>query len=206
MAKIDYKKDFKDLYLPKSTPMEIDVPKMNFIMVDGAGDPNGGEYQLAVPLLYSLAFTIKMKGKDAPGYTDFAVFPLEGLWWCTKPPFDFDRREDWRWTSMLRQPDFVTPELFRWAVEQASAKKPEIDYAKARFESFTEGLCVQMMHIGPYATEPETVEKMHAFMALNGLKDETGLTRKHHEIYLGDPRRAAPEKWKTVLRHPVART
>lgn len=205
--KLDYKKQYKDLYMPGKKPMAVDVPDMTFMMVDGAGDPNGEVYQKAVSALYALTFTIKMSkmGGGAPaGYFEYVVPPLEGLWW-SEGPFDFDQRGAWRWTSMIRQPEFVTQEVFDWAVAQCKQKKPDIDVSAARLESFTEGLCVQVMHIGPYADEPASVELMHAYMEQNGLRDDTGLERKHHEIYLGDPRKTAPEKLRTVLRHPVAR-
>lgn len=206
MPKIDYKKDDKQLYLPKATPALIDVPAITFLMVDGQGDPNGEAYQRAVSLLYILSYTIKMKGKQLPGYCDYTVFPLEGLWWIDGCVFDFAQRDNWRWTSMIRQPDFVTPAVLAWAIELARKKHPDADYANVRLETFTEGLCVQMMHKGPYATEPETVEAMRAYMAQNGLVDAITFTdRKHHEIYLSDPNKVAPEKRNTVLRHPVER-
>ncbi len=204
--KLDYKKEYKDFYMPKTQPMCIDVPALPFIMVDGKGDPNGTEYPEAVSILYALAFTIKMSkmGSHPPdGYFEYVVPPLEGLWWCEGAPFNFEKRDNWRWTSMIRQPEFVTPEVFRWAVLECRRKKPEIDVSKARFETYTEGLCVQMMHIGPYQTEPDTVAQMQNFMREHNLTDMTGLQRKHHEIYLSDPRKTAPEKLKTVLRHPV---
>ncbi|MBM4236550.1 MAG: transcriptional regulator [Firmicutes bacterium] len=207
-AKVDFKKDYKDLYLPKTKPMLIDVPEMQFIMVDGAGDPNSEAYQQAIAVLYGLTFTIKMSkmsGKQPSGYYEYVVPPLEGLWWVSGGAFSFDQRENWLWTSMIRQPEFVTPTVFDWAVEECGRKKPELDLARARFASFTEGLCVQIMHLGPYADEPRSVELMKDFMVDNLLNDETGSERKHHEIYLSDPRKTTPEKLKTVIRHPVAR-
>lgn len=203
MPKVDYKKDFKDLYLPKATPALVDVPPMTFIMVDGAGDPNGEEYQQAVSALYSLSYTVKMKGKELAGYYEYTVFPLEGLWWIDGGAFDFDRRDNWLWTAMIRQPDFVQPDVFEWAVKLAQKKKPELCLSKARLEAFAEGLCVQAMHIGPYADEPATIGRMHSFMEDNHLADATGNVRKHHEIYLSDPNKAKPEKMNTVLRLPV---
>lgn len=207
-AKVDFKKDYKDLYLPKTKPMLIDVPEMQFIMVDGAGDPNSEAYQQAIGILYGLTFTIKMSkmsGKQPSGYYEYVVPPLEGLWWVSGGAFSFDQRENWLWTSMIRQPEFVTPAVFDWAVEECGCKKPELDLTRARVSSFKEGLCVQIMHLGPYADEPRSVELMKDFMADNNLIDETGSERKHHEIYLSDPRKTAPEKLKTVLRHPVDR-
>ena len=206
-AKVDFKKDDKDLYLPKTKPMLIDVPEMHFIMVDGAGDPNSEAYQQAISILYGLTFTIKMSkmsGKQPSGYYEYVVPPLEGLWWVSGGAFSFDQRENWLWTSMIRQPEFVTPAVFDWVVKECGLKKPELDLTRARFASFTEGLCVQIMHLGPYADEPRSVELMRDFMVDNLLIDETCSERKHHEIYLSDPRKTAPEKLKTVLRHPVA--
>mgnify|MGYP003593927703 CR=1 FL=1 len=205
MHKVDYKKDYKDFYVPKTVPAILDVPSMAFIMVDGKGDPKGKEYQDAVSLLYALSYTIKMKGRELAGYFDYTVFPLEGLWWCEGGAFDFNKRDDWRWISMIRQPDFFTLDMFKWAVELTQKKKPGLNVSKARFETFNEGLCVQTMHVGPYAEEPATIEDMKEFMKQNGLADMTGTDRKHHEIYLSDPNKTKPEKMNTVIRLPVAR-
>ncbi|NLX91470.1 MAG: transcriptional regulator [Firmicutes bacterium] len=205
--KFDFKKEYKELYLPKNKPALIDVPPMNFIMIDGAGDPEHEEYRNSIEILYALAFTIKMSktsGKQPQGYYEYVVPPLEGLWWVSDGAFSFEERDKWLWTSMIRQPEFVTPEVFAWACEECRRKKPGLDVSKARLEIFTEGLCVQIMHTGPYAEEPRSIALMDGFIAENGLVDQTGSTRKHHEIYLSDPRRTAPEKLKTVLRHPVA--
>jgi len=169
MPKVDYKKDYKDLYLPKTIPAIIDVPSMAFIMVDGKGDPKGEEYQDALSLLYSLSYTIKMKGKDIAGYFDYTVFPLESLWWAENDTFDLGQRDIWCWTSLMRQPEFVTAGIFKWAVELTTKKKSELDFSKARFEHFNEGFCVQMMHIGPYKDEHATIEKMKEFMEQNNL-------------------------------------
>jgi len=205
MPKADYKKDYKDLYLPKAVPTIIDVPAVSFIMVDGKGDPRDKEYQDAISLLYSLSYTIKMKGKEIAGYFDYTVFPLEGLWWCEGGAFDLNKRDDWRWTSMMRQPEFVTPDVFKWAVELAQKKRQELDYSKVRLELFNEGLCVQMMHIGAFTDESVTIEKLKQFIGQNGLVDETGTGRKHHEIYLSDPNKTIPEKMNTVIRNPVSK-
>lgn len=205
MGKLDYKKEYKDLYMPKNMPVLIDVPEMPFIMVDGKGAPGGEEYQNAISLLYSLTFTIKMKGKNADGYFDYVVPPLEGLWWCAGRAFDFGNRDAWHWTSMIRQPEFVTPALYAWAAEEAARKKPELDYSKVRLEQFTEGLCVQMMHIGPYADEPATVDAITTYIEENHLADLTKRGKRHHEIYLSDPNKAKPENLKTVIRYPVAK-
>lgn len=207
MDKIDYKKVNKELYLPKNHPGIINVPKMKFAMVDGKGDPNDNvSYEEAVELLYGISYTIKMskmKGRQPEGYFEYVVPPLEGLWWCEEGPFDLYQRDNWLWTSMMRQPEFVTEEVFAWACKELAKKKPELDVNRARLCEFEEGLCVQMMHIGPYSEEPATVENMRAFMKEQGLKDATGMYRKHHEIYLMDPRKTEPSKLKTVLRHPV---
>jgi hypothetical protein len=204
--KLDYKKEYKDLYLPPSKPVLIDVPMMNFIMVDGTGDPQGEEYQHALEILYALTFTIKMSkmnGTRPTGYYEYVVPPLEGLWWGKDGKFDINIRDEWLWTSMIRQPEFVTVEVFDRAVWECRKKKPELDVSKARFEPYTEGLAVQIMHIGPFRDEPVSLEKINQFIDANGLHDMTGNVRKHHEIYLSDPRRTAADKLKTVLRHPV---
>ena len=174
-------------------------------MVDGRGAPEEPSYQEAVSLLYSVAFTIKMSkrnGSQPEGYFDYVVPPLEGLWNCSEEGVHPDRSR-WVWTSLLRQPEFVTGEVFRWAVAQAARKKPELDYARVRLEPYGEGLCVQMLHMGPYSREQETVDTLAAFLEREGLVYDHG--RRHHEIYLSDPRRCAPERLKTVLRLPVKR-
>lgn len=205
----DYKKEYRDLYMPKDKPVLIEVPPMNFLMVDGSGDPNNSpEFQQATELLYGLSYTIKMimkKGKQPDGYFEYVVPPLEGLWWIEEGGFSFEKRDNWKWTLMIRQPEFVDHELFRWATNELMRKKQELAIEKARFEAFTEGLCVQIMHIGPYSTEPETMKKVEAFLFEHGLKDRLTSGGKHHEIYLSDPRKAKPERMKTVLRHPVER-
>jgi len=209
VEKIDYKKQYKELYNPKTTPMLIDVPEMTFIAVDGRGNPNDpdGEYQTAVGLIYALSWTIKMAPKsniDIEGYIDYVMPPLEGLWWLSdyKDP-DFGDKSKYCWTSMVRQPDFVTQEVFELAKALVKKKKPEVDVEKAILLTFTEGLCVQCMHIGPYDAEPATLEKMKGYMADNGLACELSDTRKHHEIYFGDPRKQDEMKMKTILRYPV---
>lgn len=208
MEKLDFKKEYKDLYLPKKEPAIVQVPSMPFLMVDGHGDPNGAEYQNAVSILYALTFTIKMSkmsGNQPEGYFEYVVPPLEGLWDCDdgKGSFNLENRDAWSWTSMIRQPDFVTEELFRWACVEAAKKKKDLDFSKARFQTYEEGTCVQILHIGPFSTESESVAKLDEFIARNHLVDDIGSERKHHEIYLGDPRKIAPERQKTVLRHPV---
>jgi hypothetical protein len=213
MEKLDYKKAYKDLYMPKEKPTIIDVPPMTFIMVDGKGDPNdeGGEYQKATELLYGLSYTIKMspkKGIQIEGFYDYVVPPLEGLWWM-EGDLDLNQKSEFNWTSMIRQPDFVTKEVFQWACEEYIKKNPEVHISEASLQTFTEGLCVQMMHIGPFADEPRTLSQIEAYIEEQGFSHaiETpspdGITKKHHEIYLSDPRKTAPEKLKTVIRHPI---
>lgn len=220
----DFKKEYRDLYHPKTTPMLIDVPPMNFLMVAGHGDPNeeDGAYAEALSLLYGFSFTVKMakKGDWQPdGYFDYVVPPLEGLWWTDDDGFDGTRIVDkgaLNWISMIRQPSFVTPDVFAWARDKLTAKKPELDVRRARLETYHEGLCVQAMHRGPYDDEPATIEKMEVFAVESGhvidIAVPSGLTsaedifpapRLHHEIYLGDPLRTKPENLRTVIRHPV---
>lgn len=206
--KIDYKKEYKDLYQPGRKPTIIDVPEMTFIMVDGKGDPNtSAEYKQAMELLYGLSFTIKMSkmsGNMLEGYFEYVVPPLEGLWTIGEASTDFsiENKDEFCWTSMIRQPEFVTPEIFEWAKETFLKKHPEADIAKARFETYKEGVCCQIMHIGCYDNEPETVELMHRFMEEEGWELDMP-ARRHHEIYLSDPRRCAAEKLKTVIRLPI---
>lgn len=212
---LDYKKEYKNLYQPKTEPMIVDVPKMKFIMVDGKGDPNdeSGEYAKAIELLYGLSYTIKMSHKSGNAPTDFfeyVVPPLEGLWWTEADrPFDVSQKDELIWTAMIRQPEFVTEEVFQWAIDELNKKKPQLDLSKARLKDFTEGICVQMMHLGPYDMEAVTVKAIDDFAAANGYvnaiseTESDGTIRRHHEIYLNDPRKVAPEKMKTVVRHPI---
>lgn len=212
--KLDYKKEFKALYMPKRKPSLIEVPAMNFIMIDGKGDPNAeaGEYQAALEALYALSYTIKMSKmgeKKLEGYFEYVVPPLEGLWWCEDSKIDFSDKSKFYWTAMIRQPEFVTKQVFNWACLEAVKKKPKLDFSKARFETLKEGLCVQMMHVGPYDDEPETVEQIENYIKNNNLKNaistvnDDGSIRRHHEIYLSDPRKTELQKLKTVLRVPV---
>lgn len=204
----DYKKEYKEFYLPKNKPELITVPSMNFIAVRGEGDPNeeGGAYKQSIGLLYGVAFTIKMskKGKhQMEGYFDYVVPPLEGLWWQEGiEGVDYSHKENFRWISMIRLPEFVTKEEFDWAAAEAAAKK-KTDFSKVEFLTYEEGLCVQCMHIGPYDEEPATIEKMDAFAEAQGFLPDFGGSRRHHEIYLSDARRCKPENLKTVIRHPV---
>lgn len=206
--KIDYKKEYKDLYLPKQNPVLIDVPAMNFIMVNGKGSPQSAEYQAAIQTLYTLTFTIKMSkmsGQQPEDYFEYVVPPLEGLWWIEGGAFDMNEKSEWLWTSMIRQPEFVTPNVFEWAVSECKRKKTEVNVSSASFVTFTEGLSVQLMHIGPYSAEPESLAKIDDYIENNNLINDVGIVRKHHEIYLSDPRKVLPEKIKTVLRIPVSR-
>lgn len=206
----DYKKEYKEFYLPKNKPELITVPSMNFIAVRGEGDPNeeGGAYKQSIGLLYGVAFTIKMSKKGShrmEGYFDYVVPPLEGLWWQEGiEGVDYSHKENFRWISMIRLPEFVTKEEFDWAAAEAAAKK-KTDFSKVEFLTYEEGLCVQCMHIGPYDEEPATIEKMDAFAEAQGFLPDFGGPRRHHEIYLSDARRCKPENLKTVIRHPVKR-
>lgn len=204
----DYKKEYKEFYLPKNKPGIVEVPPMNYIAVRGKGNPNAedSEYKQSIGLLYGIAFTIKMSKRgnhQIDGYFDYVVPPLEGFWWQEDiQGIDYSRKEDFHFISVIRLPDFVKREDFDWAVEQAAKKKKE-DFSKVEFFTYDEGLCVQCMHIGAYDDETTTVAMMHEFMAAEGYELDITDKRFHHEIYLSDARRVAPEKLKTVIRHPV---
>ena len=206
----DFKKEYKEFYMPKNKPSIVTVPPMNYLAVRGHGDPNeeGGEYKEAIGLLYSIAFTIKMSKKgnhQIEGYFDYVVPPLEGFWWQDGVAgIDYAHKENFNWISVIRLPDFVTKEDFDWAIEEAARKK-KTDFSKVEFLQVDEGLCVQCMHIGSYDDEPATVELMHQFMTEQGYELDINDTRRHHEIYLSDARKVAPEKLKTVIRHPIKR-
>ncbi len=211
MAGYDFKKQNKELYLPPEKPVLVDVPTMRFLMVDGAGDPNGNEsFQDAVSALYAMSWTIKMlpkKGIVPEGFYEYTVAPLEGLWGLSDGgTFSFTERGNWVWTVMIRQPEFVTDDLVRALLPDVRKKKPIEALSLIRLEEFTEGLCVQAMHLGPYATEPETMERIETFLVEQGLKNRLGAGGRHHEIYLTDPNKGDPAKQRTVLRHPVARS
>lgn len=204
----DYKKEYKEFYLPKSKPGIVEVPPMNFIAVRGKGDPNveGGEYKESIGLLYGIAFTIKMSKMGdhrIEGYFDYVVPPLEGFWWQEGVQgIDYAHKEDFQFISVIRLPDFVTRKDFDWAIEEAARKK-KTDFSRVEFFTYEEGLCVQCMHVGPYDDEPATVQAMHEYMTAQGYVLDITDRRLHHEIYLSDVRRVAPSKLKTVVRHPV---
>lgn len=204
----DFKKEYKEFYQPPRKPSIVEVPAMNYIAVRGAGDPNeeGGAYQQAIGLLYGIAYTIKMSKKgdhQIDGYFDYVVPPLEGFWWQDgMMGVDYANKQGFQWISVIRLPDFVTEGDFAWAVEEATRKKGT-DFSKVEFLTLDEGLCVQCMHVGPYDDEPATVAVMHEFMEAQGYALDITDERRHHEIYLSDTRRVAPEKLKTVIRHPV---
>lgn len=202
---IDFKKTQKELYLPKTAPSVIDVPRMTFITVDGKGDPNtSAEYTAAVELLYGLSYTIKMGSKSI---LEYVVPPLEGLW-SVDDDFrgggaEINDKSKFIWTMMIRQPDFVTEDILEVAKISLAKKKPNLDISKAKLETITEGLCVQVMHIGSYDDEPATVAALDGFAIENGYVLDINDIRRHHEIYISDPRKVAPEKLKTVIRHPI---
>ena len=207
----DYKKEYKEFYLPPRQPGIIDIPEISYIAVQGKGDPNmpDGEYKAAMQMLYGIAFTIKMSYKGnhkINGYFPYVVPPLEGLWYQDGSDcgIDYSRKQDLRWISMIRLPEFVTREVFDWAVREASGKK-KTDFSKAEFFTYHEGLCVQCMHIGSYDDEPLTIKKMETFLEEQGYKTDHSECRMHHEIYLSDPRRTAPEKLRTVIRLPIVK-
>jgi hypothetical protein len=202
MTKIDFKKELKHLYKPSAKKVEIvDVPQMNFLMIDGEGDPNTSqEFQDAVEALYSLSYTLKFMIKKGDLKVDFGVMPLEGLWWTDDmSQFSTENKENWKWTLMIMQPEYVTAELFNEAANQVKKKKNPPALSKVRFEVLSEAKAAQIMHIGPFSEEGPTIKKVHNFIQENGCK----LSGKHHEIYLSDIRKAAPEKWKTIIRQPM---
>lgn len=207
----DYKKEYKEFYMPKNKPGIVEVPAMNYIAVRGKGNPNaeGSEYKQSIGWLYAVAFTIKMSkmgSHQIDGYFDYVVPPLEGFWWQEgKTGIDYTRKEDFQFISVIRLPDFVTKADFDWAIEEATRKKKQ-DFSRVEFLTYDEGLCVQCMHIGSYDDEPATVERMHEFMTAQGYELDITDKRLHHEIYLSDARRVAPEKLKTVIRHPIRKS
>ena len=205
----DYKKEYKEFYMPKNKPSIVEIPKMNYIAVRGKGNPNdeNSEYEDSIGLLYAIAFTIKMSYKGTykiDGYFEYVVPPLEGFWWQegNKSSIDYKSKDKFNFISIIRLPDFVTKEDFDWAIEEATKKKKQ-DFSKVEFLTYNEGICVQCMHIGSYDDEPKTISLMHEYMIENGYELDITDTRFHHEIYLSDPRRCDVNKLKTVIRHPI---
>ena len=203
MKKIDYKKVLKNLYRPLVKTVETkDVPKMIFFMVDGKGDPNTAQnFQDAIEVLYPLSYTLKFMVKKGAIGIDYGVLPLEGLWWADDmSSFTMGKKDDWKWTLMIMQPEIVTKKMVQEAIEQVKVKKNPVSLPLVRFESFSEGKAAQIMHNGPFSEEGPTIEKVHSFIEDIGSQ----LTGKHHEIYLSDIRRSAPENWKTIIRQPMS--
>ena len=206
----DFKKEYKEFYLPSGRPEIVNVPKANYLAVRGSGNPNDeeGEYKQALNMLYAVAYTLKMSYKTdyrIVGFFDYVVPPLEGFWWQEgKEGVDYSDKSSFCWISVIRLPDFITPKDIDWAIASATRMK-KLDCSRVEFLSTEEGLCVQMMHVGPYDDEPATVALMNQYLADNGYENDFSSTRLHHEIYLSDARKVAPEKWKTVIRHPIKR-
>ena len=204
----DFKKEYKEFYLPKSKPEIITVPKANYIAVRGKGDPNeeGGFYQQAVGVLYAVAYTLKMSYKTdykIEGFFEYVVPPLEGFWWQDGiDGVNYSDKSAFNWISVIRLPDFITEKDFKWAVETATKKK-KLDCSSAEFLTVDEGLCVQIMHIGSYDDEPASVKLMDDYIKELGYENDINQVRLHHEIYLSDPRKTESAKWKTVIRHPI---
>ena len=204
----DFKKEYKEFYMPKNRPEIVTVPKANYIAVRGNGDPNqeGGAYQQAIGILYAVAYTLKMSYKTdykIAGFFEYVVPPLEGFWWQEGiEGVDYSNKNTFHWISVIRLPDFITKENFDWAVETA-LKKKKLDCSSAEFHTIDEGLCVQIMHLGSFDSEPDTVALMDDYLEKNGYENDFSKARLHHEIYMSDARKVPPEKWKTVIRHPI---
>ena len=204
----DFKKEYKEFYLPKNKPQIVNVPKANYIAIRGQGNPNeeGGAYKQAIEILYAVAYTLKMSYKTdykIAGFFEYVVPPLEGFWWQNGiHGVDYSKKDEFNWISIIRLPDFITRENFDWAVKTASEKK-KIDCSKAEFLTIEEGLCVQIMHMGSFDDEPASLEKMDKYLKENGYEKDFSETRLHHEIYLSDPRKSTPDKQKTAIRHPI---
>lgn len=207
----DFKKEYKEFYMPKNKPEIVTVPQANYIAVRGKGNPNeiDGAYQKAISILYAVAYTLKMSYKTEhkiEGFFEYVVPPLEGFWWQDNVDgIDYADKAEFNWISVIRLPEFITQKDFEWAVETASEKK-KLDCSSAEFLTVDEGLCVQIMHIGAFDDEPQTVTLMDEYIAQNGYENDITESRLHHEIYLSDARKVAPEKWKTVIRHPIKRS
>ena len=206
----DFKKEYKQFYQPSCRPEIVNVPKANYLAVRGSGNPNEeeGEYKQALNMLYAVAYTLKMSYKTdyrIEGFYDYVVPPLEGFWWQEgKEGVDYSDKSSFCWISVIRLPDFMAPKDVDWAIATATRKK-KMDCSRVEFLTIDEGLCVQMMHVGPFDNEPATVALMDQFLSDNGYENDLSSTRLHHEIYLSDVRKVAPEKWKTVIRHPIKR-
>lgn len=203
MEKIDYKKQLKNLYKPSAKQVDIvKIPQMNFLMIDGEGDPNTSQsFQGAIDVLYPLSYALKFMVKRGELEIDYSVMPLEGLWWADDmSSFSAQNKENWQWTLMIMQPDFIAKEMVENATQEVRKKKNPVALQSIRFESFSEGKAAQIMHIGPFSEEGPTIAKLHSFIEENGSRR----IGKHHELYLSDIRRAAPEKWKTIIRQPMS--
>lgn len=204
----DYKKEYKEFYAPPKKPTIVTVPKMKFISIKGKGDPNeeSGEYSTALELLYSVAYTLKMSYKGnykIEGFFEYVVPPLEGFWWQEGiNGVDYSKKDMFNWISLIRLPDFIKQIDFVWAIEQATKKK-KLDFSKVEYSVYEEGLCIQCMHIGPYDDEPKTISLMNKYASENGYAIDISAERRHHEIYLNDPRKTDPTKLKTIIRHPI---
>ena len=204
----DYKKEYKEFYLPKNKPEIVKIPPMNYVAVRGKGNPNveGGDYQQAISILYAVAYTLKMSYKTdykIEGFFEYVVPPLEGFWWQDNVKgIDYGNKAAFNWISVIRLPDFISESDFAWAVQTASRKK-KMDCSAAEFLTIDEGLCVQIMHLGSFDSEPATVALMENYLKEQGFVSDLNEQRLHHEIYMSDARRVAPEKWKTVIRHPI---
>ena len=204
----DFKKEYKEFYLPKKKPSIVKIPKMNYLAVRGQGDPNDpeGEYIKSIQLLYGIAYTLKMSYKSdykIEGFFEYVVPPLEGFWWQDDvESVDYTNKSAFSWISVIRLPDFISKADFDWAVETATKKK-KLDCSSAEYLTIDEGLCVQIMHIGSFDNEPATVALMDTYLEQNGYVNDINKDRLHHEIYMSDARKVAPEKWKTVIRHPI---
>lgn len=204
----DFKKEYKEFYMPKNKPEIVKIPPMNYVAVRGKGNPNveGGDYQQAISILYAVAYTLKMSYKTdykIEGFFDYVVPPLEGFWWQDNiKGIDYSSKDTFNWISVIRLPDFITEKDFAWSVQMATDKK-KIDCSPAEFLTVDEGLCVQIMHLGSFDSEPATVAMMDDYLKEQGYENDINEQRMHHEIYMTDARRVAPEKWKTVIRHPI---
>ena len=204
----DFKKEYKEFYMPKNKPEIVEIPPMNYVAVRGKGNPNaeGGDYQGAISILYTVAYTLKMSYKTdykIEGFFEYVVPPLEGFWWQDNiKGFDYSNKDAFNWISVIRLPDFISERDLAWAIQTATRKK-KMDCSPAEFLTIDEGLCVQIMHLGSFDSEPKTIALMENYLTEQGFVSDLNEQRLHHEIYMSDARRVAPEKWKTVIRHPI---